>query len=576
MLIAGAASEAVETDRIALEQLAGETPLDVALAYQDACFRIGVTPAGVSPLQAFDHGGTRFVRIAVAGPGPVLRCLNGVSGRDAIDGTIHWLDGSAAGLLRSSRGAADVRVPDHDWYALTTPLVTFPPVDNTLVQGLASGAADARQEFAALPLDAALIQLGALAARGGPEVLAVLEKLAGADTRSPVRRRAVMSLDPTISAATILDRALHDTAWQVRLAAVEQLGRLATSPSPRAADGVSALLQVATSDADWTVQRRAIWALSSAMVRDAAASLHALASRPSADARVRAVALESLAGAHVIERDEITRALVDPAPEVRAIGAELLAAQMGPGDAPALWRALNDPDRLVRLATAPFLDHIDDPTIAPALWRLYQSEAVLVDADSDFERSILGALARHPDVVVADAMKTRLMEGPLPPDERRLLSRTLAAAAPAMARGVLEPWLASPDPHLRSVAADAAPDSPAVHDRRVELLGDPDSDVRAGALLGLCRASLVPLNEIADKIDLARTPLGDEASAAAARCGAHAPQVTRLRTYLAGPPPPGEARQGGGSWAAIVAIVLLIVSVLGVKLGKPTGGAPVG
>jgi len=113
------------------------------------------------------------------------------------------------------------------------------------------------------------------------------------------------------------------------------------------------------------------------------------------DPRLRAIALEMLAGIQQTNDEVIRDAIADSAPEVRAIGAEVLVSQLDPQTAPQLWKAIRDPSRLVRLAAAPFLDRVDDESIASDLWPLYQSEADRMDADAGFERTLLDSMVRH-------------------------------------------------------------------------------------------------------------------------------------------------------------------------------------
>jgi HEAT repeat protein len=562
-------ARAAVSDRIAVEQLSGETPLDAALAYMSACFRRGAALEDVEPVASFQLEGTGFVRLRLSGPAS-LRCMGELTDRDSIDGSIRWFDGPPRALLHRPKLKSDVEVEDKDWF--NAPNITPPSLDRTLLHALEQGSAEARRTLSSLPADAAINQAKSLQVLGSPGALAALEVIAVDDPRWSVRRVAVQALHPVLSANVLLNRVDHDPAWQVRLAAVGQVGRLAASDDPRAQEGAEALLRVLRGDHDWTVQRQAIWSMTSAQVRRANQALRELIHRPDVDSRVHAAVLEVLGGAGLVTPDDLDPELANPAAGVRAVAAELLSANVTAAESAKLWRALNDRDRLVRLAAAPFLARVDDDTIGPDLWRLYVTEADELDADADFEHVVLDTLARHPFAGFPDALLGRLQR-PLRPEERRLLSRTLATVAPAAAFSFLQPSFSAQDPVLRSIAADAVPDNPTTHEARLKLLADPDADVRAGALLGLCRSASKPMMEEAENAQLENTALGQEAAAAATRCG-HAPiNPPRLRTHLAGP----DARESSGAavnWPAVLAIVLIIASVLGVKLQRPRDTNP--
>ena len=559
--------DALETDRVAVEQLPNESPTEASFAFEDACYRVGVNPTGVRPVQVFTHAGGTFVRLRVSGPQLILRCLNSLARpRRGVDGSIHWFDGFAGGRVLPA-GVADDRIPDSEWYSPSTPDLPRPAIDTALVEELAHGSGQARTAVAKMPVDAALIHVRALIDRGGPGPLAALEEIAREDPHARVRRAAVEALTPGVSADTILAVAGREAAWQVRLAAVDQLGALSNAGlGQKSADAGALLLKLVANDPDWTVRRECIWVMSTALVKQGSQTLHDVILQP-IDARVRAAALEALAGAHLTNAADVHRAMSDVAPEVRAIGAEILMEQMRSDDVRALWVALNDPSRLVRIAVAPFLYRVDDKTIAPDLWTLYGREADEVDADPEFERALLDALARQPFSGLGQRIQFRLKQD-VRPEERRLLARTLAIVSPELARALLEPLLAGSEAAARSIAADALPDSPSVHARRLQLLEDPDSDVRAGTLLGLCRASHEPLVELATKADLDPTELGHEAMMAAARCGQVQPQPPRIRTSLL--LTADEALTHGDPaaavWPALAAIVLLMVSVVALKV----------
>jgi HEAT repeat protein len=554
---------AITTDRLALEQHVGESPTDVAFAFLEGCLRLGTAPDDVRPVQVFQAHGKSFVRLAVSGPPLVLRCQNALSGRDAVDGTIHWLDGSTGGLLLSSVGSAHEEViPDADWITPNA-MIPLPTVDESLVDELIRGSEQGREKLRGLPPDAALMHLQSLIHRGGPPALAALERIATTDPRWSVRRSAVLALDPAVSASTIFDRARKDEAWQVRLAGVGQLHNVMTSQSPRAEDAAILLLRVAKEDTDWSVQREAVWSMPSTQVRASGNALKEIVWKDGTDARVRAVTLEALGGVAQLSRGETDRALHFPAEEVRAVGAEILVSSLQRDDVRKLWAALNDPARIVRLAAAPVLYRLDDGTIGPTVWSLYLAEAEQMDADFDFERAAFDLLARRPYPGLAESIESRLLSGRLSPDELRLLSRTLAKIAPNRATQLLQADLGSPDRLKRSIAADALPDNPAAHARRIEFLTDPDPLLRASALLGLCRASSQPLSAELAKAELPTFPLGEEARLAAARCGSPEPPLERFSTALRRAP---SRAASNSRWAALLGMGLLLAHVLFTKI----------
>lgn len=562
-----APARAATTDRIALEQLTGETPTEVALAYLEACLRLGAAPDNIRPVQTFRYADKPFVRLEIEGPSHVLRCLNTLSGRDAIDGTIHWLDGSSGGLLLSSAGTGhEVVVPEAQWYSVEGGPIVLPKIDEAFVDELLRGSAASRDRLRELPLDAALTQLNGLVMRGGPQAQAALELIASSDPRWAVRRSALLALDPNVSAQTILERSRRDEAWQVRLAAVDQVRNVALSTSQRSDDASALLLKIAREDRDWSVQRQAIWSMPSAQVRDSDKALMALVTQEGVDSRVRAIALEVLGGVGKASRTDLRKALKSPLEDLRAVAAQIVINEMKAADAPFLWAALNDNSRVVRIAAAPFLYRVDDPTLGPVLWPLYQHEADLIDADPEFEQALLDALARHPYAGLGDAMAARLARGGLSPDELRLLTRAFARVEPKKASALLEPDLKSGDLLKRSIAADATPDTPAAHARRLEFLSDPDGRLRASAILGLCRSSPQPLSGLAASADLGGSPLEQEARTEAARCG-ESDNGQRFATRLNKPaerpvaPRPNEHR-----WPALLGMFLFVVHVLVTKI----------
>src|SRR6185312_1853809 len=120
-----------------------------------------------------------------------------------------------------------------DWIKPGATLPSSPP-DQALVDSIAHGSAEARTKLGQAPLDAALADMGALMSRGGPGPLAAMEIIARTDPHWAVRVAAVDSLDPNLSLTVIMEAALHDPAWEVRLNAVTRLGAVSGSMAARA------------------------------------------------------------------------------------------------------------------------------------------------------------------------------------------------------------------------------------------------------------------------------------------------------------------------------------------------------
>lgn len=567
-------AQAVASDRLAVEVLPGETVQEAALSYERACYRLGAQVSSVHPVQPFTHRGARYVRLFVDGSPFALRCLSELEpGRRAVDGTIEWFDGFRGGLLVPSPGEDD-RLPDGEWYDPDA-LPPEPRADDALVARLGAGDLEALDELDRRPLEEALVEVDALAARADAKALATLELVARRHPHWRVRRAALGTLDATVSTAAIIELARNDPAWEVRHGAIEQLGLLAGSLGlpglPSAVAPEELLVEVARGDPAWEVRRAALWQLSSAAAARNQAPLEQLAATD-AEPRVRAAALETLAGAGLASRLLLRRAFADPAAPVRMSAAGALVRLLERGDLPALWSAMNAPERGVRLAAAPLLDRLDDRTIGPLVWTLYLREAEETDADTEYLRTLATYLARLPFPSLAATAGLRL-DQPISPAEKRVLTTLYATLAPAEAAARLTPLLASPDAALRGVAAESTPSSAAVATRRIALLQDEEPDVRAAALLGLCRLDGGAPPEVLALADLVPMGLGQEALHVRQTCGAPEARPVRFATALEGrlDDDAAPAGAGRGAWPAAVGMLLLFVSVLGLKLTGSTG-----
>jgi hypothetical protein len=564
LALASRAAGATPNERIAVEILKGETPRQAALAFEQACYRLGVSALEARPAQLFLHQAVPYVRLSVEGPPLVSRCLNLLEkGRRGVSGAIHWFDGFAGGEVVNG-GLEEDRVPDAEWFSPAAAKLPAPVADPALAKELEHGSADALARLDKLDLDVALAQVDALIAQTGPGPLATLEQIARKHPHWRVRRAATEALNPFVSLPALIEIARTDPAWEVRIGAVALLQPAANTQQQDAAKLVIDRLQ---HDVSWEVRRQALWNLSTELVEDAKDVIRQTL-RNDPEPQVRAAALEVLAGGRVLTHGEARTVLRDSSPIVRAVAASALAREMSETDAPVLWQALNDPERIVRIAAAAFLTRLTDASIGPQLWQLYLREADQVDSDPAYERTVLEALARAPYGGLAGQVQQRLSTM-LPPDERRLLSRLLARLDPKLALALLAPDLSSTEALTRSIAADAAPSAPQVAERRLALLADPETDVRAGAVLGLCRGSPVDaaVRESLSHVELSTTPLGQEAALALPRCGQPETTMPFIHTALAAAGT--EPMAHTAFWPAIGGIVLMLVSVFAIKLAHP-------
>jgi HEAT repeat protein len=564
-------ASAVTDERLAVQLLQDESAWDGALAFDRACYHAGISGVLTFPAQTFSHGQKPYVRLLVEGPPSVRACLNGLEpGRRGVTGAAHWFDGFQGGLVTNiPPNEPEDRVPDTEWLAASGQALSPPTEDAALVDELARGSAEALKKLQGVSLGNALVGTRALAGRGGPGALAALELIARQHPHWRVRRAAIESLNPIVSTRALMEAARRDASWEVRAGAVEMLQTMANTVDPslptRSTEAAKLVIELIARDAAWEVRRQAIWTLSSELVGDAKGVLRErLQTDP--EPRVRATALEALAGARQLDRSEAKRALKDPAPEVRAIAAVAFASEMRVGDAPELWKALNDPARGVRLAASGFLARIQDATIGPKLWELYLAESELIDADPSFQRVVLDELGRAPFPELASKVRERLQQS-LAPEERRLLSLLFSKLEPAQAAQQFLPETRSEDARVRALSAEVAPDTPEVLARRLELLQDNDSDVRAAAVLGLCRSKDAARHEgrIA-ALQFEPTPLGQEAVVARSQCGAPEPRMIPLQTALEAPTGLATPDANAGLWPAVIGLALMFFSVFAIKL----------
>lgn len=565
--VSTAVAHAAETDRLAIERRPGEAPWDAAAAYLEGCLVLGVEPRAIEPVGSIALSGTSFERLHVIGSTGSLRCLEALpSERGGLDGTVQWLDGQGGAL----RIGADDDEPDRLPESIFEPPAERVPsaaVEPGFLEALARADSEALSSVAQSDVATALALTYRLASiQGGSRVVA-LERIARLHSHWLVRRTALGLLAADLSLETLVEAAREDDAWQVRQGALSAIGRqwLALSRQGASTDHLMrALIERASEDSNWIVRREALWVLGASTDSKATAAVRA-ASRD-ADPRVRATSLELLAESGQLSRADARSALADDATSVRVIGALVLARNVDAADVTLLWQAMRDPDRAVRLAASELLDFIHDDTIAGDLWKLFVEEAARVDADGAYLERLAGALSRAPFPLLPTLVEQRLPEAT--PGERRALARLLATVAPERARTLLASDLDSPDGWRRAIAAEVLPNDGTVLERKRELLADEDDDVRAAAVLGLCRTpGPVHAEELAS-VALASTSLGREAAVALARCGVRAEDRPRLRTALNAPTNDKPTSDRSVDPLVVVALALLIVSVLAERIRR--------
>lgn len=562
-LLTSTLSLAVQTDRLAVEQLDGESPWDVAFEYERACWRLGAEVALAQPVQTFDFDEGRFVRLAVDGDELSTRCLEQLPDeRRGVDGAVHWFDGFQGGVLVPS-GA---RVSDAVWYAPDSRLDT-PTIDQALVDSLSRSDTQALATATTLNPATVFALVESLIARAGTAALPAVEQLALTHPHWRARRAATEALDVNLSFATLEKIARSDDAWEVRHAAVGLIGLAASAPLARVAphekEAETTLEWVLTNDAAWQVRRQAIWRLSSAVASSLSPQLLAISASDESP-QVRSATLEALAGVDKLPRNRAHAALTDPSPIVRATAAHILVVLFDPDDAPHLWRVMLSDERPVRLAAAPMLVRVHTKGLGDRLWHLYVEEAQEVDARTDLLAVFADALARAEYQELGGLLEARLNEV-LAPLERRMLSGALARVEPQRALSLLEPMLSADDDLQRSIAAQTVPDTPSTRQVRLDLLADTSWYVRAAAVLGLCKIPGQRLShEQTKRLDLPPVGLGRAAALTLAHCGQVDPEPARVKVAFDETP----RTLPDGTWPALAAVALIALSFIGIRLNR--------
>ncbi|MYS38628.1 succinate dehydrogenase/fumarate reductase flavoprotein subunit [Streptomyces sp. KhCrAH-43] len=277
---------------------------------------------------------------------------------------------------------------------------------------------------------------------GEPELAALAPYLDDPDPA--VRRAAVAALTESTppGAGPALATALGDTSPAVRAAVAASLRELVEvlPPSPE----LRTPLVAALSSADAVVRAAALDTLRALKLGDAELYAGTLGD-PDLDVRVETV--RALVSVDAV--DGLSRAAGDPAREVRVAVAKGLAAVRDPGPAP-LAPLLDDPDALVRAAALGALAETDCP-------EPYAARAVAALTDRAWQ-------------VRAGAAKA------------------LASADPGHAVGPLAGALDDPNADVRKAAVLALlrhRDAPGAGEALAEAVSDPDADVRAYAGRGV-------------------------------------------------------------------------------------------
>ena len=268
------------------------------------------------------------------------------------------------------------------------------------------------------------------------------------------------------TAALAIDRLRHDPAGQVRLAAIEALGRL------NAAEAIPIVLPLASAD-DQDVARAAIRALAGVGGGDATNALEDLLRAPEPWRRLAAVAAFAAHGGDrcapalqwmsVVDQDrDVALAAIDALAQV-ACG----AGPHAPGAVPALLALLEEPARredvITALAALP-------PRLAPVV------AGGLRHASIDVRRGVVAALGRMKHTQASRALEDAL-------DDTAPLVRTAAIT------------------ELRRLGSTQAA-------RKLLTMArtDPDADVRYAAVLAMTRRADVPPPRAGDSVTGAAMP----------------------------------------------------------------------
>jgi hypothetical protein len=446
-----------------------------------------------------------------------------------------------------------------------TPLRPLPAPAKTrdLVTRWRAGDDGVLDALADLDLDAQFDALDRLALTRAASSAVLFERLSS-DHRLPaaVRRAAVRRLTPAWSSQTLAELVARESAWTVRLEAAYALLPVverALLPGGGDATAFERLLveRILQDDAE-PVRRNVLARLPGlVMVR------HADRLRPllaEASPNVRAVAIETFAAASLAPPRDLASWLEGDAVAVRVAAGAALVSLGRREDVPRLWRHLSSDVRAVRLAVSPLLERLDDESIGPSLWRLLVEESLEPEPDEPYRRRLADALDRHPFDALAPMLAAHL-DGERPFRERLLLATLLAAIDPPRAREALSVDWGSTARDRRLIAAATAPDDPGSRERRHALLTDVDDDLRAAAILGLCRWAETP-DPALDEVELAPRGLGPDAMRARASCGAARVSPRRWRTTLE-----AAATAGPTSWSTPAAALVLLG--LGFVLTRP-------
>ena len=514
-----------------IERRPGEPVRALLADYEEACDRLGVRLSSLEPSGQRLVDGDPFLRVDVAGEPGAPRCVPAVDGRRVFD-------------------VADVTEDDGS----NLPAVA---VDGTLVQRLASADDAAFEALMQVDVDGAHAVVAAIASRGGAGAAPVLERLATDGRLSPVIRREVvrrLSADWSLKALSRI--VTGDEAWPVRLQAAYGLlplvERALLPGGPDASAVESQLVTVVMGDPSEVVRRNVLSRLPGLVVARNVDALRPLLKAGAGADALRGAAVESFAAASLLSRRDLGGLLEDGSWRVRTAAAAGLVRLADKADVAPLWRHLAHDLRPVRLAVSPLVERLDDDSIGPVLWRLLLEESREPEPDEAHRRRLADGLVRRPFDGLAPMVAARITEDLLP-RERLLLSELFAGIDPERARLVMREGWTSDDPERRAVVAATAPDDAEARARRRALLTDPDDDLRAAAVIGLCRWANGPDPSL-DEVELAPTGLGPDAMRSRAACGRLPPDSKRWRTSL-------EAATAAGptGWSTPAAALALLV-----------------
>lgn len=472
---------------------------------------------------------------------------------------------------QSNADGKEDRIPDSIWFHPNAQLPR-PKLDSEFTTALAQGSQQAVENLEKLPFAEQWAALEGLALRQGAAVQVALERVAASGALWTVRRAALMALDPKLAWGAVL-KAAKDPHPGMRLSALPYLAYYddgIVAGAPGAGKEAWELLEgLFRSDPSWSIRRAVLFSLSIAQARKHASTLK---KRMKSDdsGLVAAAALEVLDASGELGRSEIRELIDDPRRPVHLAAISALSRQMSAQDAPLLWEKFISPIPEQAHAAVSFLHLIDDDSIRPALWPLYLREAERLDPELWYLETMLDYIQRHPPENAPQLLFERL-QTPISPNERRLVARVFAALAPEAAESLFLSALDSPDAAERALAADVLPDSSQIRERRLALLdSDPDSDVRAAALIGLCRSPGQEADKLLSRAMLQPSALANEAMAAFQRCGQPPLKFQRIKTQLLGPSASEAHGNSGWEWLAFAGVLLLLGSVLGEKLKKPS------